>query len=180
MRLYLSYEERLRELGFFSLEKRRLQEDLIVAFQYIKGAYKKNGDRLFSRACNDRTRGNDFKPKEGRFRLDIRKTFFTMRVMRHWNRLPREAVDAPSLEVFKARLDGALSNLIQRKVSLGMAGGCNSSERKTRENVGSPLSGAGDQVTKDMKKSMFLIAFYALVFTGKISLQESWTPETQT
>ncbi|KFM05120.1 hypothetical protein AS27_03742, partial [Aptenodytes forsteri] len=52
------------------------------------------------------------KLKEGRFRLDIRKKFFTMRVVRHWHRLPREVVDAPSLEVFKARLDGALSNLI--------------------------------------------------------------------
>ncbi|KFR04949.1 hypothetical protein Y956_16472, partial [Nipponia nippon] len=52
------------------------------------------------------------KLKEGRFRLDIRRKFFTMRVERHWKRLPREAVDAPSLEVFKARLDGALSNLV--------------------------------------------------------------------
>ncbi|KGL87321.1 hypothetical protein N301_04949, partial [Charadrius vociferus] len=55
---------------------------------------------------------NGFKMKEGRFRLDIRKKFFTVRVVRHWNRLPREAVDALSLEVFKARLDGALSNLV--------------------------------------------------------------------
>ncbi|KFR09070.1 hypothetical protein N306_11591, partial [Opisthocomus hoazin] len=55
---------------------------------------------------------NGCKLKEGRFRLDIRKKFFTMRVVRHWNRLPREAVDAPSLEVFKARLDGALTNLV--------------------------------------------------------------------
>ncbi|KFW68015.1 hypothetical protein AS28_04553, partial [Pygoscelis adeliae] len=55
---------------------------------------------------------NGFKLKEGRIRIDIRKKFFTMRVMRHWNRLPREVVDAPSLEVFKARLDGALSNLV--------------------------------------------------------------------
>ncbi|KFR16808.1 hypothetical protein N306_13786, partial [Opisthocomus hoazin] len=55
---------------------------------------------------------NGFKLKEGRFRLDIRKKFFTMRVMRHWNRLPREAVDAPSLQVFKAMLYGALSNLV--------------------------------------------------------------------
>ncbi|KGL87124.1 hypothetical protein N301_07506, partial [Charadrius vociferus] len=53
-----------------------------------------------------------FKLEEGRFRLDIRKKFFTLRVVRHWHRLPREAVDAPSLEVFKARLDGALSDLV--------------------------------------------------------------------
>ncbi|KFQ64597.1 hypothetical protein N335_03345, partial [Phaethon lepturus] len=52
------------------------------------------------------------KLKEGRFRLDVRKKYFTVRVVRHWNRLPREVVDAPSLEVFKARLDGALSNLV--------------------------------------------------------------------
>ncbi|KFR04511.1 hypothetical protein Y956_09969, partial [Nipponia nippon] len=55
---------------------------------------------------------NGFKLKEGRFRLDLRKKLFTTRVVRHWNRLPREAVDAPSREVFKARLDGALSNLV--------------------------------------------------------------------
>ncbi|KAK4831280.1 hypothetical protein QYF61_016750 [Mycteria americana] len=101
---HLSYEDRLRDLGWFSLEKRRPQEDLIAAFQYLKGAYKKAGDRLFTRACSDRTRGNSFKLKEGRLRLDIRKKFFTVRVVRHWNRLPREVVDAPSLEVFKARL----------------------------------------------------------------------------
>ncbi|KFR01413.1 hypothetical protein Y956_00868, partial [Nipponia nippon] len=55
---------------------------------------------------------NGLKLKEGRFRLDLRKKFFTMRAVRHWNRFPREAVDAPSLEVFKARLDGAWSNLV--------------------------------------------------------------------
>ncbi|KFR00597.1 hypothetical protein Y956_07182, partial [Nipponia nippon] len=109
---HLSYEGSLRELGLFSLEKRRLQGDLIAAFQYLKGAYKKDGDRLFSKVCCNRTRGNGFKLKEGRFRLNTRKTFFTMRVVKHWNRLPREVVDAPSLETFKDRLDRALSNLI--------------------------------------------------------------------
>jgi len=83
-----------------------------VAFQYLEGTYKKDGDKLFSRARCDRIRGNVFKLKEGKFGLDIRKKFFTMRVVRHWNRLPRDVVYSPSVEVFKARLDGALSNLI--------------------------------------------------------------------
>ena len=98
---HLSYEERLRELGLFSLEKRRLWGDLTAAFQYLKGANKKGGDKLFSRACCDRTWGNGFNIKEGRFRLDRRKTFSMMRVVKHWGRLPREVVDAPSLGTFK-------------------------------------------------------------------------------
>jgi len=109
---HLSYEDRLRELGLFTLEKRRLQGDLIAAFQYLKRVNRKDGEGLFTRVCSDRTRGNGSKLKEGRFRLDIRKKFFTMRVVKHWNRLPREAVAAPFLEVLKARLDGALSNLV--------------------------------------------------------------------
>ncbi|KAK4806756.1 hypothetical protein QYF61_005552 [Mycteria americana] len=98
--------------SFYSLEKRSLWGDLIAAYQYIKGAYKKDGERLFTRACSDRARGKGFKLKDSRFRLDIRKTFFMMRVVRHWNSLSREVLDAPSLEVFKASLDGPLSNLI--------------------------------------------------------------------
>jgi len=93
-----------------------------VAFQYLKGAYKKDRDRLFIRACCNRTRGNVLKLKEGRFRLDVRKNFFAMRVVKHWNRFPRVVMDALSLEIFKARLDGALSNRIQLKMALLIAG----------------------------------------------------------
>ena len=67
---------------------------------------------LFIRAGNDRARGIGFKLEEGRFRLDIRKTFFTVRVVRHWNRLPGKAVSAHTQEATKARLDGTLSNLV--------------------------------------------------------------------
>ena len=83
-----------------------------MAFQYLNGIYRKKGDRLFSRVCGDRTRGNDFKLREGRFRLDMRKRFSIVRVMRPWNRLPRVVVLALSLETFKVRLDQALGNLI--------------------------------------------------------------------
>jgi len=105
---HLSCEERLRELELFSLDKRRLQGDLIAAFQYLKGADKKDGENLFSKGCCDRTVGSDSKLREGTFRLDIRKKFFTKGVMKCWNRLPREVVDAPSLKTFKVSLDGAL------------------------------------------------------------------------
>ena len=108
----LSSKDRLRELGLFSLEKRRLRGDLIAAFQYLKRAYKQEGSKLFERVDNSRTRGNGFKLKEGRFRLDVRGKFFTMRVVRCWNRLPREAVDVPSLEMVKTRLAGALGSLV--------------------------------------------------------------------
>ena len=83
-----------------------------MAFWYLKGAYRKAGEGLFIRAGSKMMRGNGFKLKKGRFRLDNRKKFFNVRVVRHWNRLPTEVVDAPSLEAFKTRLGGVLSNLV--------------------------------------------------------------------
>jgi len=80
------------------------------------------GKIFLARPCCDRTRSNGFKLSEGRFRLDIRKKYFTVRVVKHWHTLPREVLEASSLEIFNTRLDGALSNLVWLKMSLCTAG----------------------------------------------------------
>lgn len=109
--------ESLREFGLYRLEKQRLQGVLVEAFQHIKEPKRKMVRDYIARTGHDRTRRNVSKWKEGRFRLEKRKKFFTVRVVRQWKRFPREAMDVPSLQVLQARLSAALRNLVQWKVS---------------------------------------------------------------
>ena len=120
---HLPFADRLRELGSFSREKRRLCGDLAAAMRYYEGALRKDGEGLLTRECSDKTTGNGFNLREGSFRLDTRKKFFPVRSVRCWKKLPRAAVAAPCLELFKARLDGALSKLVWWKASLPTAEG---------------------------------------------------------
>jgi len=109
---HLSYEGRLRELGLFSLKKKRLRGDLINAYKYLKGWCQDGGAKLFSVVPSNTTRGNGHKLKHTKFCLNMRKNFFPLRVMEHWNRLPRDVVESPSLEIFKTRLDEVLCSLL--------------------------------------------------------------------
>ncbi|GAB0176695.1 hypothetical protein GRJ2_000134700 [Grus japonensis] len=109
----MSCEEQLRTLGLSSLEKRMLRGHLIDLYSFLSRGAGEGGAELFFLGSCDRTRGNGSKLRQkGWFKLDIRKHFFTKRMVKHWNRLPREVVNAPNLSVFKRHLDNALNNML--------------------------------------------------------------------
>ena len=109
---YLPCEKRLSDLSLFNLEKRRLRGDLINAYKYLKCESQRDMANLFSAVYGDRTRGNSHKLEHRKYCTNMRRNFFTVRVTELWNRLPREVVDSPSLEIFKTLLDAYMCSLL--------------------------------------------------------------------
>lgn len=109
------YEEQLRSLGLFSLEKRRLRSDLITVYNFLTRGRGGTDTDLFPGDQRQNLR-EQLEVYQGRFRcclpLDIRKRFFTQRVVGHWNRFPREVVMVPRLTEFKKPLDNALRHMV--------------------------------------------------------------------
>ena len=122
---HLLYEERLSNLGLFSLGKRSPRGDQINVYKYLKRSSSKwmrPGSSLV--VCSDRTRSNGLKLKHMKFHTNMWKNLIMIRAMEHWNRLPREVVDSPSMEIVKPLLDAYLCDLLKdtyfiRGVGLG-------------------------------------------------------------
>ncbi|PKU43025.1 hypothetical protein llap_6660 [Limosa lapponica baueri] len=106
----MPYEDRLRTLDLSSLEERSPRGDLIALCTFLRRESGEGGADLFSLGSSYRTRGNGSKLHQGRFRLDIKNHFFPKRVVKHWNRLPREVLDATGLSVFQRHLDNILDH----------------------------------------------------------------------
>ena len=101
----LSYENRLKCTGLTTLSERRIRGDMIEVFKILKGFSKVNYNTWFKLSINNRTRGHSYKLVKSRSRLDIRKNFFSQRVINAWNSLPSEVVEAESINAFKNRYD---------------------------------------------------------------------------
>ncbi|CAM5120564.1 unnamed protein product [Natator depressus] len=108
----LSYERRLKDLGLFSRTKRRLRGDMIALYKYIREINTGEGEELFKLSTNVDTRTNGYKLVIGKFRLEIRRRFLTIRGVKFWNSLPREAVGAKDLSAFKIKLDTFMEEMV--------------------------------------------------------------------
>ncbi|RMC01247.1 hypothetical protein DUI87_22196 [Hirundo rustica rustica] len=106
------YEVRLGELGLFSLEKRRLRGDFITLYHFLKGGCRQLGVGLFLQAATDRTRRHSLSLCQGKYRLDIKKKFFTKRIIKYQNDLSRDMVESLSLDDVANRFDVSLSAMV--------------------------------------------------------------------